>query len=189
MGSIVYMACSSASLSDKCKRKVLTVDEKLEIVSLLNNNHSLATIASKYRIGKSTVSDIKQDRQKLLDFKKQTLDVGMYRHPKTMRLGNSAILDEAIYLGFKQKRMDGIPVTGAILCEKAIQLSKKLFGEGYKFVASEGWKWRFCDRHGIRSISSQGEKSAADTDAAVDFTPKFCEVIESRNISLDQIFN
>ncbi len=27
-----------------------------------------------------------------------------------------------------------------------------------------------------------------DTDAAVDFVPKFREVIESRNISLDQIF-
>ena len=85
--------------------------------------------------------------------------------------------------------MDGIPISGPILCEKAIQLSKKLFGEGHKFVANEGWKWRFCDRHGIRSISSQGEKSAADTDAAVDFVPRFRAVIESRNISLDQIFN
>ena len=65
------MACSSASLSDKRKRKVLTIDEKLEIVSLLNNNHSLAAIASKYGI-------IRRDRQKLLDFKKQTLDMGMY---------------------------------------------------------------------------------------------------------------
>ena len=110
----------------------------------------------------------------------------MYRHPKTMRQGNSAILDKAIYLWFKQKR---IPVTRAILCEKAIQLSKKLFGEGYKFVTNEGWKWRFCNRHGIQSISSHCEKSAADTDAAVDFVPKFREVIESRNISLDQIFN
>ena len=42
--------------SDKRKRKVLTIDEKLEIVSLFNNNHSLAAIASKYGIGKSTVS-------------------------------------------------------------------------------------------------------------------------------------
>ena len=50
---------------------MLTIDEKLEIVSLLNNNHSLAAIASKYGI-------IKRDRQKLLDFKKQTLDMGMY---------------------------------------------------------------------------------------------------------------
>ncbi len=53
------MACSSANLSNKRKQKVLTIDEKLEIVSLLNNNHSLAVIASKYGIGKSTVSDIK----------------------------------------------------------------------------------------------------------------------------------
>ena len=83
------MAHSSASLSDKRKRKVLTIDEKLENFSLLNNNHSLAAIASKHGIGKSTVSDIKRDQQKLLDFKKQTLDMGMYRHPKTMRLGNS----------------------------------------------------------------------------------------------------
>ena len=55
------MVCLSASLSDKRKRKVLIIDEKLEIVSLLNNNHSLAAIASKYGIGKSTVSDIKRD--------------------------------------------------------------------------------------------------------------------------------
>lgn len=128
---------------------MLTIDEKLEIVSLLNKNHTLAAIASKYGIGKSTVSDIKRDHDKLLDFKKQTLDMGMCRHPKTMRLGNSVILDKAVYVWFKQKRMDGIPVTIAILCEKAIQLSKKLFGEGYKFAASEGWKWRFCNRHGI----------------------------------------
>ena len=81
------MACSSASLSDKHKRKVLTIDEKLEIVSLLNNNHSLAAIASKYGIGKSIVSDIKRDRQKLLDFKKQTLDMGMYPSPKDYETG------------------------------------------------------------------------------------------------------
>ena len=179
------MACST----EKRKRKVLTIDEKLEIISLLDENHSLSAIASKYGIGRSTVSDIKRDRQKLLDFKKQTLDMGMYHCPKTMRLGTSTILGKAVYLWFKQKRMDGIPISGPILCEKAIQLSKKLFGEGYKFVASEGWKWRFCDRHGIRSISSQGEKLAADTDAAVDFVPRFRAVIESRNISLDQIFN
>ena len=53
------MACSSASLSDKRKQKVLTINENLQIVSLLNNNHSLAAIASNCGIGKSTVSDIK----------------------------------------------------------------------------------------------------------------------------------
>ena len=73
----------------------------------------------------------------------------MYRQTKTMRLGNNVALDKAVYLWFKQKRMDGIPVTGPILCQKAVQLSKKLFGEDHWFVASEGWRWRFCNRHGI----------------------------------------
>ena len=173
----------------KRKRKVLTVDEKLKILELLDNNYSLAAIATKYDIGKSTVSDIKRDRQKLLDFKKETLDMGMHHQPKMMKLGTSAILDKAVYLWFKQKRMDGIPVTGPILCEKAVQLSKKLFGDNYKFVASEGWKWRFCNRHGIRNISSQGEKLSANYDAAVDFVPSFREFVRARNFPLDNIFN
>ena len=78
------MACSSANSSEKHKQKVLTIAKKLEIISLLDENHSLAAIVSKDGIGRSTVSDIKWDRQKLLDFKKQTLFMGMYRHPKTM---------------------------------------------------------------------------------------------------------
>ena len=75
--------------------------------------------------------------------------MGMHRQLKTMRLGNNVALDKVVYLWFKQKRMDGIPVMGPILCQKAIQLSKKLFGEDYGFVASEGWRLRFCNRHGI----------------------------------------
>ena len=41
-------------------------------------NHLFAVIASKHRINKSAVSDIKQDLQKFIDFKKQTLDI--HRH-------------------------------------------------------------------------------------------------------------
>lgn len=66
---------------------MLTTDEKLETVCLLDKNHLLAC--------KSTVSDIKRECQKLL--KKQTLDMGMCCHPKTVGLQNSVILDKAVY--------------------------------------------------------------------------------------------
>ena len=70
-----------------------------------------------------------------------------------MRLGDSPRLDTAVYMyvWFKQKRTDGIPVSGPMLCEKAIDLSKRMFGEDAKFNASDGWKWRFCRTHGIRN--------------------------------------
>ena len=51
------MACSSVNSSEKCKQKVLTIDGKLEIINLLDENHSLAPIASKYGIGRSTISE------------------------------------------------------------------------------------------------------------------------------------
>ena len=44
-------------------------------------------------------------------------------------------------VGFKQKRTEGVPVSGPMLCEKAVELSKGLHGEGATFSASEGWKW------------------------------------------------
>ena len=58
---------------------MLTIDKKLLAISLLDENHLLSAMASEYGIARCAVSDIKQDRQKLLDFKKQTLDMGMYR--------------------------------------------------------------------------------------------------------------
>ena len=53
------MACSSTNSSEKRKQKVLTIVEKLEIISLLDENHSQQYIASKYRIGRNIISDIK----------------------------------------------------------------------------------------------------------------------------------
>ena len=38
---------------------------------------------------------------------------------------------------FKQKRMERVPVSGPMLCEKAVKLSKILNCEGAKFCARE----------------------------------------------------
>ena len=54
-----------------------------------------------------------------------------------------------------------------------IELSKILQGEEKNFNASEGWKWAFCKRHGIRKPSFQGEKLSVDKEAADQFVPRF----------------
>ena len=117
------------------------------------------------------------------------VNMGMKRDAKVMRVSDDAVLDQAVYLWFKQKRMERVPITGPILCEKAIQFSKAIHGEAAAFTASEGWKWRFCQRHGIRQLSLQGEKMSADSDAAHDFVVSFREFVKENNYSMDQIFN
>ena len=51
------------------------------------------------------MSDIKKNRDKILTSKR---DMGMKKKRKTME---DKELDQAFYLWFKQKRMEGVPVT------------------------------------------------------------------------------
>ena len=59
----------------------MTIDGKLEIVSLLDKNHLLAVIASKYGIGKNTVSNIKSAKSCKTNTRYgNVLDMGMCRN-------------------------------------------------------------------------------------------------------------
>ena len=93
-----------------------------------------------------------------------------------------------MYVWFKQKRMQGVPVTGPLLCAKALEISKTMHGET-AFPASEGWKLRFCNRHGIRQLSVQGEKLSGDKEEADQFISDFRKFVKENNFSLNQIFN
>ena len=129
----------------KRKRLVHSKEDKTKTVDMLDKHVSYTVIMEKVRIGKSTIGDIKKNREKILTFKRQVAKMGVSREAKTMKLGEHHKLDQAVYLWFKQKRMEGVPVSGPMLCEKAVELSKRLYGETYNgetysFTASEGWR-------------------------------------------------
>ena len=175
--------------SPAVKRKciVLTLKEKLEIIGMLDTA-SLSVIAEKYGVGKSTISDIKKNRLKILAFKKEMVDIGLkLKDTKVTKCGNKEKLDKAVYLWFKQKRMEGVPVSGPLLCEKAVQLSKLMFGDAAQFMASDGWKWRFCKRYGIKNLAVHGEKLSGDKVAAKAFVHHFLDVVKNEKLSVHQI--
>ena len=71
-------------------------------------------------------------------------------------------------------------------------LHKKLCeqrGVSTTFTASDGWLWRFGQRHGIRQFTLQGEKLSADWPAAENFIASFEDIIENGQYTLNQIFN
>ena len=175
--------------TQKRKRVVLTINQKVEVIKMIDRGCSAAVVAAKYGIAKNTVTDIKKNKQNLLAFHRESSEMGIGRKAKTMRLGEDQKLDKAVYIWMKQKRMEGAPVTGPMLCEKAVQFSKRMHGEEAEFKGSTGWQWRFCNRHGIRSLSLEGEKLSADKEAADTFVPRFRKMVEEKQLSLDQIFN
>ena len=106
--------------------------------------------------------------------------MGMRCDQKTMKLGGNAKLDKALYVWFSQKRIEGVPISGTAL-HKELEID-------HPFVASEGWKWRFCKRHGIRNLSLEGEKQSADNSAADEFVSSFTKWAMARKLHPDQIF-
>ena len=86
------MACG------KRKRVVLAIEDKLHIIKMLEMS-SMTVIASKYGVAKSTISEI-------LALKKEMVDMGMNHKAKVTHLGDNVQLDKAVYVWFRQKRME-----------------------------------------------------------------------------------
>ena len=77
----------ASSCPAKRRRKVLSVEDKLEILKI-DSGISYTIITLQYGIGKSTVGNIKKNRSKLLEFKVKTVDMGMKKASlKVLKIG------------------------------------------------------------------------------------------------------
>ena len=178
---------SSQKVGEKRKRVVLSIEDKLKIIKLIESNVSYTVISERFGIGQSTVCDINRTKDEIRRFSQKMVDMGT-KNAKTRKVGEYEKLDEALYIWFRQQRDKNIPVSGPLLLEKARILFVKLYGDSDKqFTGSTGFQWRFCKRHGIRNLAIQGEKASADSEAAKDFQQEFPSLISS--YTLDQIFN
>ena len=108
--------------------------------------------------------------------------LAMSKKRKVMRLADDDKLDQALYLWFVHKRGQNLPG----LCEKAMLMLAQIHaGESAPpFQASRGWLWRFCNHHGIRRLSLQGEKLSSDTAAVEPFKKQLQEFMEKENQNL-----
>ena len=150
---------ASAAVVVKRAHKTLTIDQKLELLDQIGKK-LYTVLCEEYGIGRSTISDMKKRESSLRQYKRKMKDMGVKRPAKVMKLGKDEELETALYLWFKQKREEGILITGAILQAKAREIHKQLSetrgdGAGQEFTASSGWMWRFCQRHTIRQLSLQ----------------------------------
>ena len=146
----------------------------------------------RYGIGRSTVGDLKKNEDKIRSFALTMENTAIStKGRKVMRICDDEKLDQAVYMWFVQKRGQDMPVSGPILCEKATELHSQLHeGESVPpFQASRGWLWRFCQRHGIRQLSLQGEKVSADMSAYEPFKEELQELLEREHLTLDQLYN
>ncbi|KAL3288043.1 hypothetical protein HHI36_002495 [Cryptolaemus montrouzieri] len=159
----------------KLKRVVLSMKDKYEINERLEKGESATKLSNEYQVGKSTITDIKKQKMSINNFISLLDSSGGSTSRKTMKLAANTDLDDAVYKWFTQKRSQRDPISGPILCEKAVQFNKKLGGPT-NFQASTGWLKRFKSRHGIRDLEIHREKLSADS-----FKIKLKDILKQEN--------
>ena len=91
------MAEFTCAAKPKRKRTVLSIEDKVAIIKHLENS-SANVIAERYGVGKSRVSDIKKNCDKILRFQQEMRDMGMSKKAKVMKVGDDKQHDKAVYL-------------------------------------------------------------------------------------------
>ncbi|CAB3222547.1 unnamed protein product [Arctia plantaginis] len=92
------------------KHSTLTIKDKLRIIEMLDKGDSYPVIARKFGIGRSTVGDIKKNKDKLLKFVSLTERGPGVR--KTLKKSENPVLEDALFTWFLQQRRLHVPVSG-----------------------------------------------------------------------------
>ncbi|KAG8235294.1 hypothetical protein J437_LFUL014932 [Ladona fulva] len=93
----------------------LALEDKVKIIKLINNGHSYDAISKRFGIGKSTVGDIKKNKDSIMKFV-STTESGS-KVCKTMKTADNVALEIAVYLRFIQQRRLHVPLSGEMICE------------------------------------------------------------------------
>ena len=146
---------SEKSVGKKRCRRVVTLENKLEIVSQLKKVKSQRFVSSLFDIPKSTVADVWKAREKIERHDSASDNPSFAKMRCIVKEANFEKLDKAVYTWFIQQRSKGAPVSGPLLQEKALQMFKILYPDKDvdSFKGTSGWLHKFSCRYGVRGIS------------------------------------
>ena len=142
------------------KRKDLSVAEKLKVIDALTQKKTQMEVAKEFGISQTQVSRISGKRDEIRQKAKENTNITR----KRQRTGKSADVETALLRRFEQMRAKGAPVNGPLLKEKAESLAESLGVPG--FEASNGWLYRWKERHNLSYKKMHGESADADLKSA-----------------------
>lgn len=174
--------------SRKRKHNVLTMDTKIEIIQRLEKGETAVRLAPIYNIGRTTISDIKRNKDSILMFAAKLKSDESLKKRKRIRKPNDSNLENAVYMWYIQKIQKGEFVNGPLLCEKALQLNKKLGGPS-DFKASNGWLHNFRTRHGIKYNQNEKESSTVDILEAGNVLQSYYDLLQQEGYTKDDIYS
>lgn len=142
------------------KRKVLSLEDKLAIVNAVSAGEKRKDVAARFNIPASSLSTILHSKDSIRD----AVESGTSSKKKRLKTSTYADVDKAVFTWFLDTRARNVPISGAILQQKAKDFACILGHDDFK--ASNGWLQGFKSRHGVVGRVISGESASADSDAS-----------------------
>ncbi|NXU54389.1 TIGD4 protein, partial [Turnix velox] len=140
------------------RKKSISIEEKIDIISAVESGEKKAEVAAKYGIKKNSLSSIMKNKEKVLEaFESLRFD------PKRKRLRTAfySDLEEALVKWYRMAQCLNVPVNGPMLRLKANDFAQKLGHTDFK--CSNGWLDRFKSRYGLVFRAQPVEAAASAT--------------------------
>ena len=102
----------AAAAATKRAHKTLTIDQKLELLDKVGKK-SYTLLCKEYRVDRRSPTSKKREAL-LCQYKRKMTDMGVKQPAKVMKLGRDQELETALYLWFKQKREERVPIIAPI---------------------------------------------------------------------------
>ncbi|XP_069180104.1 tigger transposable element-derived protein 7-like [Procambarus clarkii] len=177
---------ANRAVSAKRKRSFLSIEQKLDMIEKHERGYSVTRLATEFNVGKSTVCDIKRQKDDIRKFLASS-DSGALNKRKTIKGSTNTNLDEAVYKWFNQERSLGMPLGGDAIKTAADKFTQKMNIPDFR--ASEGWLQRFKNRHNIKNRKVCGESLSADTNSVEPFKRKLNDYIITNDLRRFQVYN
>nr|XP_009486802.1 PREDICTED: LOW QUALITY PROTEIN: tigger transposable element-derived protein 4 [Pelecanus crispus] len=147
------------------KKKSISIEEKLGIISAVESGKKKADVAAEYGIKKNSLSSIMKNKEKVLEaFESLRFD------PKRKRLRTAFYtdLEEALVKWYRIAQCLNVPVNGPMLRLKANDFAQKLGHSDFKCSNGwgqrvQGWLDRFKSRYGLVFRAQPVEAAATTT--------------------------
>ncbi|KAM7281492.1 tigger transposable element-derived protein 6-like [Ixodes scapularis] len=140
----------------KKKRKVLTLEEKANIIRAVASGRKKCDVAAEHGIPASTLSTILKTKDAII----LATSSGNGSKKKNLKTTPHEKLEEALFMWFNDMRARNVPLSGEVVQQKALNYACLLGFDEFK--ASPGWLSRFKERYGIVGKVSSGESSSVN---------------------------
>uniref|UniRef100_UPI00398E593B jerky protein-like n=1 Tax=Pristiophorus japonicus TaxID=55135 RepID=UPI00398E593B len=147
------MSCDST----KRKQKVLSIQQKLEMIKKSEAGRSMRTLMDEYEVGSSTIYDIKKQKKDLESFTNTSESSVKAMSRKNLRKPKLDKLDQVLYEWFSLKWSEGVAISGPMIKAKAKDFKMRM-NLTEECIFSEGWLTHFKHCHGSRQLDGSGEK-------------------------------